>query len=530
MQPPFKRLCGSGASLNVDGVTDTKNPGSWLARRVELALQWRLCAANLAGALVVFVYFTFLYPLSFTQAAQVGNALYYGAFAGYMIFALVSATILGRRMFRTVLEWLEAQRPPTPEERKAVLSQPFKQAWWPFAYWVIAAALFAVLHLYFDPLGTGRHAVRIAVGILGGGLTTCTLAFLLIERSFRPLFALALAGEAPARPVLLGIRPRLLLSWALGSAIPLLGIGMTLLAGDAEQGQSARLLFIVMTGLISGGMITIIAARSVADPVEKVRAALRQVQSGNVDVQLELDDGGELGLLQAGFNRMVSGLRERERLQELFGRYVGTEVARQAIEQGVGLTGEQREVSVLFVDLIDSTALAAARPADEVVSHLNALFDAVVKAVSDEGGWVNKFEGDGAMCVFGAPTEQTDHAERALRAARRLREEIVSLGAIHPGLDVGIGVSSGRVVAGNVGAAHRYEYTVIGDPVNEAARLVEEAKRRPSRVLVSQTTVERARDAERRVWNEASQVTLRGRSTPTLAYEPRASVPAAVRD
>ena len=141
--------------------------------------------------------------------------------------------------------------------------------------------------------------------------------------------------------------------------------------------------------------------------------------------------------------------------------------------------------------------------------------------VAAEGGLVNKFEGDGALCVFGVPVPQPDHAERALRAARVLRRELLALAAARPGLDAAIGVSSGTVVAGNVGAEERFEYTVIGDPVNEAARLTEEAKHQLGRVLASDETIDRA-GREGRRWLVADELHLRGRSAPTLAYQPEA--------
>ncbi len=237
-----------------------------------------------------------------------------------------------------------------------------------------------------------------------------------------------------------------------------------------------------------------------------------------------MDDVTEIGLLQAGFNEMVTGLREREQLEDLFGRHVGADVARAALRRGVELGGEQREVSALFVDLVGSTTLAATRAPEEVVSLLNDVFGAVVRVVSEDGGWVNKFEGDGALCVFGAPVDDPAHAARALCAARRLRHELGRVIDHHPGLDAGIGVSSGIVVAGNVGAEQRHEYTVIGDPVNEAARLTEEAKARPGRVLAGGETVRLAgEEAER--WREAAALELRGRREPTLAWEPVERVP-----
>jgi adenylate cyclase len=170
---------------------------------------------------------------------------------------------------------------------------------------------------------------------------------------------------------------------------------------------------------------------------------------------------------------------------------------------------------VLFVDVVGSTALAERRPAVEVVALLNRFFDVVIRAVDGEDGWVNKFEGDAALCVFGAPMEQPDHAARALRAATRLRNELRGV----PGLDAGIGVSSGVVVAGNVGTKQRYEYTVIGDPVNEAARLTELAKAHAGRIVVSEHTVAAA-GSSAAGWCRGESVMLRGRSQPTQTFVP----------
>jgi adenylate cyclase len=170
---------------------------------------------------------------------------------------------------------------------------------------------------------------------------------------------------------------------------------------------------------------------------------------------------------------------------------------------------------------VGSSRLAQSRSAEEVVTLLNTFFAAVVERVDEEGGWVNKFEGDGALCVFGAPAAQPDHATRALRAARTLRRDLLALALQHPELEAGIGVSAGAVAAGNVGAAQRFEYTVIGDPVNEAARLTEQAKTRPGGVLASEEAVARATADERARWAVADEIELRGRAHPTLAYEPR---------
>jgi adenylate cyclase len=318
------------------------------------------------------------------------------------------------------------------------------------------------------------------------------------------------------------VKTRLMLSWALGADVFLIMIGLTFYGRPRSQPPNAvSIWFLVDAGLIGGTAVLYVAARSLADPLRVLRRAVGQVQQGDLDVEVPVDDGGEVGLLQAGFNQMVAGLRERRQLEDLFGRHVGSEVVRQAVERGVQLGGERREVSVLFVDVIGSTALAQKHPPDRVVDLLNQFFGTVVTVVAAEGGWVNKFEGDGALCVFGAPVALPDHALRALRAARTIRRDLLALAAASPDLDAAIGVSAGIVVAGNVGAEQRYEYTVIGDAVNEAARLTDEAKQRLGRVLASEEAVARA-GRESGTWMVADEIRLRGRQQPTLVYEPAA--------
>jgi adenylate cyclase len=145
----------------------------------------------------------------------------------------------------------------------------------------------------------------------------------------------------------------------------------------------------------------------------------------------------------------------------------------------------------------------------------------VVETVERNGGWVNKFEGDAALCVFGAPTARDDPAGDSLAAARELRDRLSSELSE---LDAGIGVSAGAAVAGNIGAEQRFEYTVIGDPVNEAARLCELAKKRPERVLASDAALERSGEQEGAHWSLGEEVELRGRAGPTrLATVSRAA-------
>jgi adenylate cyclase len=311
---------------------------------------------------------------------------------------------------------------------------------------------------------------------------------------------------------------RLILAWICTAGLPMAGIVIASAGlGDRPISSILPVMYIVGgLGSVAGLAVAVYSGRALTEPIRKVQVGIRSVTVGDLDVELAVTESAELGELQLGFNLMASGLRERERMREVFGHHVGPEVAQRALEGTFSLGGESREATVLFVDIIGSTNLAQQRSPDEVVATLNAFFDAVVRCVGAEGGFVNKFEGDGALCIFGAPVDQPDHANRALRAARALRQELDHLSE---SFDAAIGISSGEVVAGNVGAADRYEYTVIGDPVNEAARLSEEAKSRLGRVLVSDSAIRNASE-EWEHWTQAGTVHLRGRSNPTIAFEP----------
>jgi adenylate cyclase len=438
----------------------------------------------------------------------------------YLAVAFPLGRVWGERRYKAATAWLAEGRQPTAPDQRATLLLPLEMAALALTGWLGAVVLWTLLTAVSHP---AAYVVRVAVSILLGGLTTTALSYLLIEWAQRPLVALVLAARVPGRRVAPGVRTRLIASWAIGADVFLLMIGLTFLGRPASEPPSAGAIwFIVAAGLAAGTLVVHVASRSLANPLRDLRTAVDRVEQGQLDVAVAVDDGGEVGLLQAGFNRMVVGLRERDALRDLFGRHVGEEVARQAVQRGVELGGERTEVGVLFVDLIGSTQMAQRTSPDQVVALLNQFFGTIVRVVAAEGGWVNKFEGDGALCVFGTPIPLDDYAVRALRAARTIRRELLALGALHPELDAAIGVSAGSVVAGNVGAEQRFEYTVIGTPVNEAARLTDLAKHRMSRVLAGEDAIARA-EIEAGSWLVVDEVQLRGWSEPILVYEPAAA-------
>ncbi len=474
--------------------------------------------ANTIGAAVLTIQFLYVLPFpAVAEAPGVRRDNITFAAVCLLLSWVILACIGGPRAHRA-LDWTVRNADPTPDEQKLTLGLP----WWllglQVANWVVAAVAFLLRNW-----STGHlFALEVSIAVLIGGLATATTAFLLVTRLLRPAMATVLKLSPPERGTAAGVGERLLFIWVLTSGVPLFGLILAVAFSPASNASIERLAWsgaIVGIGTLIGGLFaTTLFAKSLGEPLCELTTALAEVESGNLDVAVTIDDTGEIGQLQHGLNTMVVALREREQLRDLFGRHVGVDVARLALQHGVALGGEEREVAALFVDIIGSTTFAAEREPGEVVAALNRFFEVVVSVVSEHGGLVNKFEGDAALCIFGAPLALPDAAASALAAARTMA---IRLKAEVPDLDAGIGVSHGLVIAGNIGSNERLEYTVIGDPVNEAARLTEQAKDRPERVVASQRIVDKASASERSLWLLLEPLLLRGRLEPTTLAVPR---------
>ena len=182
-------------------------------------------------------------------------------------------------------------------------------------------------------------------------------------------------------------------------------------------------------------------------------------------------------------------------------------------------------VTVLFADVVAFTKLAENREPEETVALLNELFTVATEILQRRGGIVDKFIGDCVMAVWGAPHSYPDDAERAVAAAEDLRRWLDTANRrwkTKYGVQVqlGMGIHTGLAVAGNLGSEKRMEYTVIGDPVNEAARLCDLAKSTHDRLLASATVVSGAAQAEASRWRLGNTVTLRGRPSHTRLASP----------
>jgi len=489
-------------------------------RRLTLLLTAFLLGSNIFGAAIAVVLVIYVIPGPDLHTSEF-HTLITVVLPIFLAIAFAVGAASGAHLGARAFDWLADEREPTRSERLAAITLPWRLTLVQVALWVFAAVFFAVA---VGMLGEHDAVPKVGFTVLLSGLTVSSFAYVLAEFALRPIAARALAA-GPDLPItrFSGLSARTLLPWILGTGVPLTGLMIvaffSLYVRPASATRlAATILVLGAIALVAGFTLIHLNTRQITDPLRSVIAGIGRVERGDYEqATVVVYDGTELGALQNGFNRMVDGLVERERIRDLFGRQVGREVAEAALQNPPTLGGEERDVAVFFIDIVGSTALAASRPPQDVVDLLNRFFDVVVDEVDRGGGVINKFEGDAALAIFGAPFDSPDPAGCALSSARAIRSRLPQE---VPDCKAAIGVAYGRAVAGNVGSRDRFEYTVIGYPINEAARLCELAKQHSTMVLASDRAIETANPAEAVRWARGDEVVLRGRNDVTRTAFP----------
>lgn len=506
----------------------TPEYGSWILGRVsesqsrrrvriQIILTTFVLGANLVGIGVAFLVVTVTFPVPSVFDSRV-LWITFAAAPAYIALAFVVGVIWATNRVINNVRWALEEREPTPEDQRNTFFAPWRLTRVLLALWGGGTVVLTVLYGLQDT----SYIPKVLLGISFPGIVVSASCYLFTEFALRPVAAQALEVGPPPRSFAPGIMGRTLTVWAFGSGVPVLGILLaaiiTLSLHNVSPTQfTVAVMILALFALVFGFILMWILAWLTVTPVRVVAAALNRVEQGDLDTNLVVFDGTELGQLQRGFNSMVGGLRERERVRDLFGRHVGREVAALAERERPQLGGEERHAAVIFVDITDSTKLVTSRPAVEVVELLNRFFAVVVDEVDRHHGLVNKFEGDAVLAVFGVPVSLDNAEGEALSAARAMAER---LRAEVPECQAGIGVAAGQVVAGNVGAKERFEYTVIGEPVHEAARLCELSKNLPGHLVATAEMVGNAGDAESARWRLGDMVTLRGHDEATRLATP----------
>jgi class 3 adenylate cyclase len=507
--------------------------GRWGARYPKLALGLQFQFSHvvvLAGVGLLTVY----QPMSTTEFLRivvVSQAL--------VLLDNLLALKQAYRLLRPAQVWLRGSRNPdqTVAAWRALVNMPteFVRRHWPFPFFctTIPLCVFITAELGLPPYSMlillAGSLVVIAYGVM--------LRFFGMELILRPVVrdvGRALPDGVPLPPAGMSLRAKLLLGLPLINIITGVAVAGLSTNGQASLSDLGFDVIVAVTVAFTLSLeLTLLLARSILGPIDDLRAATRRLARGDLSARVPVLSTDETGSLTQSFNVALQGLQERERLREAFGTYVDPEIATRIVEEGTVLEGDDVEVSVLFLDIRDFTAFAERASAREVVTTLNRFWELVVPVVSEHGGHANKFIGDGLLAVFGAPDRLRDHADRAVQAGmemvRRVRAEYA--GEVR----VGVGVNSGPVVAGTIGGGGRLEFTVIGDPVNTAARVERVTRTIGHDMLITQAT-RALLDRDHGGFEECGRTQLKGKTEEVRLYSPVAlggagysSTPAATR-
>jgi class 3 adenylate cyclase len=317
---------------------------------------------------------------------------------------------------------------------------------------------------------------------------------------------------------------KLIVALTVVSVAPMAAIVVDTFSYSGER-QHSEILVDVASAVMGIAITAYYIGRSLLQPIDILSSAMTKVAEGNLDVRVPVTSNDEVGELTGRFNAMVEGLREREQLRETFGRYVDESVAATILRrQGQGarqsgrMAGETGEATILFSDIAGFTTIAEYLSPAELVGALNDYLETVLAPIREHNGVVHTFIGDGLFASFNMPLACESHAVAAVRAAIAIQRAVSdrTFGDQGVALATRIGISTGPVIGGDIGAGKRMNFTLLGDTVNLAARLEELNKQHGTRILVSQST----RDAcgELFSFQSLGSVTVRGRSESVAIF------------
>lgn len=295
--------------------------------------------------------------------------------------------------------------------------------------------------------------------------------------------------------------------------------------GTIKKNNKILLGFVIILILGTTGLVITLSDRLLVKPINQIKEVTHRVENGDLEVEkLEIETCQELGILTHAINNMIVGLRERERERDIFGRVVSPEVREKLLQGQLKLGGELCWVSVLFTDIRNFSTLSEQMQPQEVVAFLNEYLTEMTDAIRPWGGYVNNFIGDAIVVIFGAPLSPAETEWRSVAAALTMRERLEELNyrRIQRGevtIQTGIGISSGEVVAGQIGSLERLLYTVIGDAVNVAARLETLTKEYPEyTILINELTANGIAEHHGIVLKSLGEIKVKGRQKPVEVY------------
>jgi adenylate cyclase len=462
----------------------------WVWERYGPKYSWAMWVVVFVPMLAVYLLLSFI-VVALEKSNNYGPAAVITAVAVTLNAYVV--VLPGSRLFRLLKQWLAGGE----IDRAAALQDTYT--------WSRATG---IRMLWFLPVWTAALLAAVAAAAGAGGSRLVQYGLLGVAMGIAMvLIGLHTALQGALRPVRVALAgdtgvgdtfPRSSPTFATWLTLSMLGCFFTfgvagaMLAVALGRTGEHPVIFVLIGCLWTVLSIPITVGGNVAPslrPIRDLAEGTERVAAGDYSRRLPVVQDDDLGALAASFNRMQAGLAERQQLQAAFGAYVDPALAARLLKQGNDVfTGERREVTVMFVDVRDFTPFAEANTAEDTVARLNALFQIVVPAVVDAGGHVNKFLGDGALAVFGAPNDLADHADAAVSAAVSIHQRVAE--RFDGELRIGIGINTGVVIAGTMGGGGHLEFALIGDTTNVASRVEQLTKSTGDAILLTRQTVD----------------------------------------
>jgi class 3 adenylate cyclase len=492
---------------------------------------WALSTAISVIVVTLTAVFVYLH-----HEGEVGRFIALASLGGHAVMAAVGyglGVLIGTpyaRLQRALDAGVAPESLPRPDVI-AALRMPTRAFVTIFLFHVAYAIVFSVVGAFVDVMDGLR--VDLVVATLALGCINATLQH----------YGMAALVRARVAPVLLprgrldhlvderGHLPRTMVFEHIAMTVLTFGVAWPVLVlvflrtgGESAATRTPALVLLVVMFVLLAALQTWGIVRSVSWAVGHLVTRMEEVRAGRLDVQAQVFELDSLGLQASEFNRMVEGLRQRDEMKEMFGRYVTQQVATEILAGRVTFSGELKTATVLFSDIRGFTRMSEQLAPQEVVAFLNGYLTAMVDCVIEHRGVLDKFIGDAVMAVFGVPVGQGDvgaDARAAVACAQAMSRRLEDMNAARVAagqarIEIGIGIHTGELVAGNIGSPRRMQYTVIGDTVNVGARLESLTKEQGRRTLLSEATAAWVREVVDVV--EVGRFAVRGRAEPLLVF------------
>ncbi len=479
-------------------------PFSWCVVLVNVG-------GNLLGFFIVQLLLNYAHPSREWEISSLVDARTSIALLAFLIPAAVLILLgMAAPVSRVTAAWKRQEHvseSALKDARRRAINLPFQAALMNLVAWILPAVAFPVVQ------AVQRRIPLFSVGLyilysFTNALMITLLVFVLLQYACSKTAIPILFPQGHVRDQIgtlkLSIRTRLMVFYCAICLVPMFQIALVVHMGGwqaltqaepmqvvSNLGTFSLILFLFTAAY--GLWLVVRLAKSLSEPVEEIMNVAEKVRVGDFEASVQVVSNDEIGYLGDRVNEMSRGLRDRQRVREMFDLFTSPEIGERILAGGVSTDGEIREVTLLFTDLRGFTSMAERLSPKQVVESVNAYFSAMSEAIVEHGGIILQYVGDEIEAVFGAPVADPDHADKAVVAAlamRKLMEKLNQDRAMQGGepLHHGIGIHTGQALAGIVGSKYKISYALVGDTVNLASRIQDLNKEMGTDILISGAT------------------------------------------